>query len=75
MSKLLIKRNGKVLYAIAYENPFPQVRYILARNAADAHILVLKMKRDLGKVVAVAPAIGCFGQHEERKRVYCFGSQ
>ncbi len=66
--------NGKILYAIAYENPIPHVRYIEASGPSEALGQVLKSRSSLGKIVAIAPAIGVFGKSEERKRIYCFGT-
>lgn len=73
-SPLLHKNtDGKILYAIAYENPAPHMRYITAEGPGDALKQVLKSRRSLGKIVAIAPAIGAYGKSEERKRIYCFG--
>lgn len=70
---LLHKNNGKILYAIAYRNPLPRVRYLLAVDAKDALKQILKSRRSLGEIDAVGPAIGGYGEHTERKRLYCFG--
>jgi hypothetical protein len=69
----LIRRSkrGKILYAVAYENPNPGIRYLLARNERDAKTQA--KNSHLGHIVAVGPAIGVFGQHEERKRIYSIG--
>lgn len=70
---LLHEKNGKILYAIAYRNPLPKVRFLLAVDAKDALRQILKSRHSLGEIDAVGPAIGGFGKHTERKRLYCFG--
>lgn len=70
---LLFEKNGKTLYAIAYRNPMPRVRYILALDAKDALRQILRSRRSLGEIDAVGPAIGGYGQHTERKKLYMFG--
>lgn len=70
---LLHEKDGKILYAIAYRNPMPRVRYILAKDAKDALVQVLKSRRSLGEIDGIGPAIGGYGQHQERKRIYMFG--
>lgn len=67
---LLHKKNGKILYGVAYMNPLPGLMYLLARNWTDAKFQVMRQKRNLGHVMAIAPAIGVFGQHEERTKEY-----
>jgi len=74
METLLIKRSGKILYAVAYvTRKKPGMLYLLAKDAKDARFQVLQQRRQLGHVVGIAPAIGAFTQEEERKRVYFYG--
>lgn len=70
---LIQKKGGKTLYAIAYRNPLPKVRYILAKDYKDALLQVMKSRRNLGEIDGVGPAIGAFTKSEERKRIYLFG--
>ncbi len=65
-------KSGKILYAVAYENPKPGIRYLLARNERDAKTQARHSQ--LGHIVAVAPAVGVFTQHEDRKVYYSFVS-